>query len=469
MGEDDVFDLIQVDGKADEFKCKECDKSYTVAGSVRKHFKAKHKRKDDSNESTKSNEEQLLEEVNESTDDFNPDEDDVYKSTQNGDKTLSAEEIIKLYEDKETSDNADEEPAKETEQTLFPEKELMLQMVETDGKVGQEGNDEKELVNEDNDAMGTAEIERLKILLKKKDEALLEKDEMILDKDIEITTLKDEVESSGKKNDKQSEEIEILIASVNSLEEEKSILKVNVVNESRKVEKLNHTLKKVFKEKECLQKETKNLAKDNKERHESNTEDKNETSLKKKALEKQKEITVLKERNKKLADDLAEEESRQVKENPNNLILTNLLKTRTAEMKRTEKEKENLQKTLTESNSQLKEANDKVIKAESINTRLETEVNNLIEILGKRDQDSRSKPNPVEQLQDVQFFQMDGNPKRCSFNNRAICRNNACRFAHSEIVCKSYSSFGKCDQGNQCPGRHPTGICNKWTPRRLTK
>ena len=219
MGDDDVFDLIQVDGK-DEYKCKDCDKSYTVAGSVRKHFKAKHKRNDDTKESTKATEEHLLEEENESTDDFNPDEDDVYKSTQNGDKTLSAEDIIKMYEDKETSDNDDEESAKENEQTLYPEKELMLQMAQTDGKVGQDGIDVVEPVNTDTNALNKNEIESLKELLKKKDEALLKKDEMMLDKDIEITTLKDEVESVGKKNEKQSEEIEILIASVNSLEEE---------------------------------------------------------------------------------------------------------------------------------------------------------------------------------------------------------------------------------------------------------
>ena len=44
MSEEEMFELIQVDGKPNEYKCKECEKSYTVAGSVKKHFRAKHKR-----------------------------------------------------------------------------------------------------------------------------------------------------------------------------------------------------------------------------------------------------------------------------------------------------------------------------------------------------------------------------------------------------------------------------------------
>ena len=63
--------------------------------------------------------------------------------------------------------------------------------------------------------------------------------------------------------------------------------------------------------------------------------------------------------------------------------MTNLLKTRTAELKKIEKEKELLNKNLSESELKLKEANDKVSKTETKSTRLETEVDNLIEILGE--------------------------------------------------------------------------------------
>ena len=123
-----MFDLVQMDGKPDEYKCKECDKTYTVAGSVKKHYKAKHKRKDqETNEESISMEERLLEEED-SVNGFNPDDDNVYKSTQNGDKTLSAEDIIKLYEDKENSDD-DEAMPKDSEQTLFPEKEIYITFI----------------------------------------------------------------------------------------------------------------------------------------------------------------------------------------------------------------------------------------------------------------------------------------------------------------------------------------------------
>ena len=70
-------------------------------------------------------------------------------------------------------------------------------------------------------------------------------------------------------------------------------------------------------------------------------EGQNPMEMKKKLNEKQKEIADLKAKNKKLADDLAEEQAKVNEENPNSLILTNLLKTRTAELKRLEKEKEN--------------------------------------------------------------------------------------------------------------------------------
>ena len=145
MGKEEVFILIQVDGKQDEYKCKECDKTYTVAGSVRKHFQAKYKKNQESNETSKSEEDQLQEDED-SVDDFNPEDDDVHKSTQNGEKTLSAEDIKKMYED--DSGKAEEETTKEVEQTQFPEHEIMVRLIETAGKskdVSDVNNDEDEI------------------------------------------------------------------------------------------------------------------------------------------------------------------------------------------------------------------------------------------------------------------------------------------------------------------------------------
>ena len=72
-------------------------------------------------------EEQLLDEENDLDDEFtfNREDEEVAKSTQSGDKTLSAEDILKMYEEKDGTDEEVElnpEAAEaESENTLFPE------------------------------------------------------------------------------------------------------------------------------------------------------------------------------------------------------------------------------------------------------------------------------------------------------------------------------------------------------------
>ena len=56
-----------------------------------------------------------------------------------------------------------------------------------------------------------------------------------MDMEIEIITLKDETELTTKTNDKKTEEIEILIASVNSIEEERLSAKVILSMNRRKL------------------------------------------------------------------------------------------------------------------------------------------------------------------------------------------------------------------------------------------
>ena len=338
----------------------------------------------------------------------------------------------------------------------------MLQLITTteQEKNDVENSDAVILDEDDNIEKLKEELSKIKEACRQKDKIIQEKDDLVMEKQIEITTFKDEVETLEREVAKKDEEIELMIASKNSLDEEISQWKVKTMEESKKVEKVNFTLKKIFKEKDLLEKENLNLKKMNDPKKQEN-EGQNPVEMKKKLQEKQKENADLKAKNKKLADDLAEEQAKVNKENPNSLILTNLLKTRTAELKRLEKEKENNVKNMTEVQAKLKEINDKLNKAENKNTRLETEVDNLIEILDKKDQTNKEIPQK-EKDDERQIFHMDGNNKRCSFNNRSICRNNPCRFIHSNFVCKSYSSYGKCDQGVDCPGRHPTGVCNKW-------
>ena len=378
-------------------------------------------------------EEQLLDGENDLDDEFtfNAEDEEVAKSTQNGDKTLSAEDILNMYEEKDGTDEEVElnpEAAEaESENTLFPEKDVMLKLVESSDsdKSGEGTNDAETEPGES--------VEQMKAELEKAKNDIKEKDELLMSKDIEITTMKDEVESKEKELCTKSEEMEILIASNNSLEEEKLSLKVKLLDESKKVEKVNNAMKKIFKEKEALLKDNQNI-KNNRLSNGTNTlkqDDPKIDDLKKKLNERQKEISSLKEKNKKLAADLAEEQSKPLDENPNSLILTNLIKTRTAEMKRIDKEKDKINKNFIESQSKLKEANDKSALIENKNKRLETEVNNLVEILGKNENENRGTHDKEEERQRFQMdgnterqqFQMDGNTKRCSFNNRAACRN----------------------------------------------
>jgi len=206
----------------------------------------------------------------------NPDDDNAHNSTQNGDKTLYVEDIMKIYEDKENSGEGEEETTNVGEQNIFPEHEMMIKMVEST-------KTSKEDLNDGGSSSGEksmkAELDNLKAEIKKKDETLMEKEERILEKDIEITTLKDEIESINKTAETKSEEMDVMIASVNSLEEEKSIMKVKLMKESKTVEKQNIMMKKIFKEKECLQKENLSLTKATKE---GDDDEKSDSMLKKK-------------------------------------------------------------------------------------------------------------------------------------------------------------------------------------------
>ena len=236
MTDEEVFEIIQLEGKPDEFKCKECERTFSVPGSVKRHVRAKHRKKDPGSTAMPlSIEEQLLDEENDIDDEFTFDagDEEVSKSTQNGDKTLSAEEILKIYAEKDEEDEEVEsihEVANENENTLFPEKDVMLKLVTSSD------SDKK------NDAETETEetFEQIKVELEKAKNDIKEKDELLMSKDIEITTLKDEVESKEKEMCTKSEEMEILIASNNSLEEEKLSLKVKLLEESKKVEKVNN-------------------------------------------------------------------------------------------------------------------------------------------------------------------------------------------------------------------------------------
>ena len=76
-----------------------------------------------------------------------------------------------------------------------------------------------------------------------------------------------------------------MIASKNSLEEEIYQWKVKTMDKSKKVDKVNFTLKKIFKEKDLLEKENLNLKMTNDPKKQEN-EGPNSVEMKKKLNEK---------------------------------------------------------------------------------------------------------------------------------------------------------------------------------------
>ena len=113
------------------------------------------------------------------SDDFNPDGDEAPKSPQNGDRTLSAEEIVKMYEDKiiDEDEPSEQDPgSKAGEQTLFPENEIIVQML---------NESDKQNMKDVNQLMKT-EIERLSEVVKEKDKKISENDDIMMEKDIEL-------------------------------------------------------------------------------------------------------------------------------------------------------------------------------------------------------------------------------------------------------------------------------------------
>ena len=94
MNDSEEFKVIKIDEKADEFKCKQCDKKYSSTGSMKQHFNAKHRNK------TRDENEKSTEEMVEDDNTFDPAEDPSKNSTQKESEkdTLSPDDILKLYD-----------------------------------------------------------------------------------------------------------------------------------------------------------------------------------------------------------------------------------------------------------------------------------------------------------------------------------------------------------------------------------
>ena len=122
----------------------------------------------------------------------------------------------------------------------------------------------------------------------------------------------------------------------------------------------------------------------------------------------------------------------------------------------------------------MKDLSGKVSSLEVTNTRLESQVDNLIESLGKlKNERINSRPTEKETVgEEVPAFVPTGRRSddqgyskeiKCKHNDRATChRGENCFFLHSQVVCKMFSKYGECEDQEHCLKRHPVGFCSRW-------
>ena len=133
-------------------------------------------------------------------------------------------------------------------------------------------------------------------------------------------------------------------------------------------------------------------------------------------------------------------------------------------------ELKNENKSLKEKNIDLnKQVNDIFSKATAVeikNTRLETQVENLIEALGKNCTKVRLPETSESSKESIDEDLETNSTKKsikCKHNDKAIClRKESCLYMHNKFVCGSYSKLSKCEKEEACPRRHPSGVCNRW-------
>ena len=244
------------------------------------------------------------------------------------------------------------------------------------------------------------------------------------------------------------------------------------------IARFNTTLQKMYKERTVMksvidkQKNTIDVANDTV----IETEGKSDAELTKKLVEKAKELkakeSLLEQANKdkrRLAKDLAESQKKKIgeidiEEEDRCSKLTNLLKNKTNETKKTNDEVKRVTATNKDMQEKLNKANSTIVTLETKTTRLEKQIEDLIDACGQK---------PAETNRKVAFEAPNMNEKsktKCMHNDKGKCRYcPSCNFEHSNIVCKSYSKVGFCENYDQCLLRHPVGVCLHWKRGRCEK
>ena len=181
------------------------------------------------------------------------------------------------------------------------------------------------------------------------------------------------------------------------------------------------------------------------------------------------EGTDLKKKNKKLADELSELQNKLMgndgkgDDSDKCVKLTKAVSNKSKEVSELKAENKTLKEKNVELIKQLNDASSKVTASDIKNTRLETQIENLIEALGK----GSSKPEvPLESNEGSRREYQEEPVKKnikCKHNDKAIClRKESCQYTHNKLVCSKYSKFSNSENEETCPRRHPSGICNRW-------
>ena len=192
----------------------------------------------------------------------------------------------------------------------------------------------------------------------------------------------------------------------------------------------------------------------------------NETiqKLQEKLKEKSKKLDEATNDKKRLAKDLAKAEDK-LHNVPNDATdnskfekMTILLKTKNKDAKANQEEIRKLSTNLNEFQDKINVANNKIATLEAKNVRLEKQCDDLFEALEKDEVIETVKKNVPKEKP------TEKTDNKCKKHDKSRCHfGPKCNFAHtSNTVCKTFSKHGFCKDEEECPERHPTGVCLQW-------
>ena len=473
---DDDISLFEFDGEQVEngydqsedengknvFSCKQCTFTTYYERGIKCHISQKHKQgkvtsvKDTTEEPTDDNTIEI-------------DNENVVKSTQvPTEDNPGAEAIAKIYEESDLDLELDEH-----ESSVIPDDDtinLIMKNIEcNDPKEGTlEPVNEKAVENDCSEDLFTentllkSKLKSAEEVLKVKNTKFIELEEQMEVQNDDLNKLFKTVEDLKESNKVKNEEISVLLAGKNSLDELRMKSEEKVVRFMKTVEKLyseNNKLKKEIEKKN----NTIELMNDGKAPPNTNPSDATK-KIQEKLTEKSKKLEDAIKDKKILAKDLAKAEEK-LRSLPSSECedkrfekLTALLKAKNKESKVSQDEIKRLSTTLNEVQEKINVANNKNSTLEAKNVRLEKQCDDLLEALEKDEEIQIVGQKPTKDKKAV------NDNSKCKKHDKGRCHfGPKCNFEHaSNTVCKAFSKMGFCKDEDECPDRHPAGVCLQW-------